>query len=131
MKRQIRRGTFETNSSSTHSLQILTSSDYDKWCNSDLYLYDGGDWCYRKSFIKPENGHIYTKDEVIAFIKASDYPPVLDFDWEDEDAICDLFRENEFYDSDYYFERDYETFEKTYKTLGGEELIIFGYYGYE
>lgn len=36
MKKQIRRGVFETNSSSVHSLTMCTSSDYDKWKNGEL-----------------------------------------------------------------------------------------------
>jgi len=31
MKRQIRRGTFETNSSSMHVIVMCMESDYDKW----------------------------------------------------------------------------------------------------
>ena len=36
MNRQIRRGVFETNSSSVHSLTMCTGSDYDKWKNGEL-----------------------------------------------------------------------------------------------
>lgn len=39
MKRQIRRGVFETNSSSVHSLTMCTKSDYDKWKDGEL-IYD-------------------------------------------------------------------------------------------
>lgn len=39
MKRQIRRGTFETNSSSVHSITMCSETDYDKWVNGEL-LYD-------------------------------------------------------------------------------------------
>ena len=39
MKRQIRRGIFETNSSSVHSLTMCTQSDYDRWKNGEL-IYD-------------------------------------------------------------------------------------------
>ena len=39
MKRQIRRGVFETNSSSCHSLTMCTHSDYDRWKNGEL-IYD-------------------------------------------------------------------------------------------
>lgn len=39
MKRQIRRGVFETNSSSVHSLTMCTQSDYDRWKNGEL-IYD-------------------------------------------------------------------------------------------
>lgn len=34
--RQIRRGVFETNSSSIHSICICTREDYDKWINDEL-----------------------------------------------------------------------------------------------
>ena len=46
MKRQIRRGVFETNSSSTHSLTICLKSDYDKWNNGNVFLFKGSGWCY-------------------------------------------------------------------------------------
>ena len=39
MKRQIRRGVFETNSSSVHSLTMCTQSDYDRWKDGEL-IYD-------------------------------------------------------------------------------------------
>ena len=31
MKRQIRRGVFETNSSSTHSITMCSNKEYEKW----------------------------------------------------------------------------------------------------
>ena len=36
MKRQIRHGVFETNSSSTHSICICTKNDYEKWKKGEL-----------------------------------------------------------------------------------------------
>ena len=36
MKRQIRRGVFETNSSSVHSITMCMKSDYDKWVSGEL-----------------------------------------------------------------------------------------------
>lgn len=36
MKYQIRQNVFETNSSSTHSLSLMSSSDYKKWINGEL-----------------------------------------------------------------------------------------------
>ena len=41
MKRQIRRGTFETNSSSVHSLTMCTQSDYDRWKMENLFMIIG------------------------------------------------------------------------------------------
>lgn len=36
MKVQIRRGVFETNSSSVHSVSICTKTDYDRWVNNEI-----------------------------------------------------------------------------------------------
>lgn len=41
MKRVIRRGVFETNSSSTHSITMVSSEDYNKWQNGELFYCDG------------------------------------------------------------------------------------------
>ena len=34
---QVRKGVFETNSSSTHSLVMAVQSEFDKWENGELY----------------------------------------------------------------------------------------------
>lgn len=39
MKETIRRGLFETNSSSVHSIVMCNSDEYNKWRNGDVY-YD-------------------------------------------------------------------------------------------
>lgn len=46
MKRQIRRGVFETNSSSMHVIVMCMESDYDRWQEDNLYLFTGSGWCY-------------------------------------------------------------------------------------
>lgn len=38
MKRQIRRGVFETNSSSTHSITMCSKEEYEKWRKGELLL---------------------------------------------------------------------------------------------
>ena len=48
MKRQIRRGVFETNSSSMHSLTICSQVEYDAWEKGEL-LMDS----YDDVFVKP------------------------------------------------------------------------------
>ena len=45
MKRQIRRGVFETNSSSVHSITMCMKSDYDRWVNGELY-WDRWNRCF-------------------------------------------------------------------------------------
>lgn len=48
IKRQIRHGVFETNSSSTHSLTMCSEEEYNAWIAGDI-LFD--DWC--EEFVKP------------------------------------------------------------------------------
>lgn len=39
MKKQIRRGVFETNSSSVHSITMCTRSDFDRWKDGELLFW--------------------------------------------------------------------------------------------
>ena len=55
----IRRGTFETNSSSTHSITMCKESDFDKWKNGEMYFK--GD--YRSSV----EGISYNADEDVVY----------------------------------------------------------------
>jgi hypothetical protein len=50
MKRTIRRGVFETNSSSTHSMTIVDAEDFDAWRRGEVY-FDR----YEDVFIKAED----------------------------------------------------------------------------
>lgn len=99
--KQIRRNVFETNSSSTHSLTMCMKSDYDKWVAGDLALDKWGD---KLVPITPE-----VKSDM-----DSKYPRYLTYD---------MFNDWEY--------MEYETFERTYKTPNGDEIVSFGYYGYD
>lgn len=129
MKRQIRRGVFETNSSSTHSLTMCLKSDYDKWVNGELLLYTGWGYGYPEDY-QPKENHFYTKEQVIEFEKSSYYPPSDDMNWNSEEAEEHL-RERDWctyenYDNDYL-----EWFEDTFTTPSGEIVMAFGQYGYD
>lgn len=50
----IRRGVFETNSSSTHSMTMCLQSDYDKWERGEV-LYDK----YNSKFVPVEEAETY------------------------------------------------------------------------
>ena len=99
MKRQIRRGVFESNSSSVHSLTMCMKSDYDKWVN--------GEFVYSR-----------WSGELVAItdgIKESM-----------ESGDGDYLTYEQFNDWEYM---EYETFKRSFKTPDGEEIISFGYYG--
>ena len=130
MKRQIRRGTFETNSSSVHSLTMCMKSDYDRWKHDDLFLFKGSDYGYLGE--SPKYNHFYTKDEAIAFEKMSKYSSIDEC--KNDDEIMEILHENEWYDYDYFWDNYceyYETFESSMTTTNGEEVISFGYYGHD
>ena len=130
MKRQIRRGVFETNSSSVHSLTMCMKSDYDRWESDNLFLFKGSDYGYLGE--SPKYNHFYTKDEAIVFEKTSKYSSIDEC--KNDDEIMEILHENEWYDYDYFWDEyceGYETFENTMTTTNGEEVVSFGYYGHD
>lgn len=117
MKRQIRRGVFETNSSSVHSITMCSSEEYQKWIDGKL-LY----WRDREKFGVRED--IIEEMQDISWLKYTN--------WEDEDEVNDVFSDEgvktyeEFFDEDWY-----ETFVNSYTTPNGEKVVAFGYYGHD
>jgi hypothetical protein len=131
MKKQIRRGVFETNSSSTHSITMMMKEDYDKWEKENLYLFDGNGNHFPKE-CRPEIGKMYTKEEVIDFLKAHDRKYEYEyFDYENnEEEFDDVRRDEEFKlieEGNEYLEGYY----KEFTTPSGETVVAFGEYGYE
>lgn len=123
MKRQIRHGVFETNSSSTHSLTMMMKSDYERWENEKLYLFNG--YTYGWDFSKPVRNNLYTRDEAVNFVKNSRYYDVND---EINDEYLKDFDFIAFDDEgNEYLEDFYEEF----TTPSGETIVAFGEYGYD
>lgn len=121
MKRQVRRGVFETNSSSTHSLTMMMKSEYDRWHTEQLYLYEGG---YGWDFDKPDKNQLYTKDEAVNFTKMNKY-------YKDEDEIDDeILKDAGFISSDDEGNEYLEGFYQEFTTPSGETIVAFGEYGY-
>ncbi len=103
MKEVIRRGIFETNSSSVHSLTMCSDDEYSKWRKGELYFGR-----YTKEFVEKSEETENERND------AGTYTQYLTYE--------------EFYDRDYI---DYETFLKKYTTLNGEIVVAFGYYGHD
>lgn len=127
MKRQIRRGVFETNSSSTHSITMCSNKEYDEFEKGNLYIERWG------------SSKLYTKEELIEkFKNITDWrtkePKYTGVDWNNEDEFNRVLEEVEYYcTADEYWNTvtdEYETFEKTYTSPTGETVVAFGYYGY-
>ena len=122
----VRLGTFETNSSSTHSITMCMESDYEKWKNGEMYWHRWNDELVSKEEVEKEMAKL--RDEFIA-----DNP---DFDENNEEWKEKLeqyinedkmyYTYEEFNDYDYI---EYETFVDSLKTPNGETVVAFGYYG--
>lgn len=124
MKRQIRRGVFETNSSSVHSITMCSDDEYKRWESGEAY-------------IQRYNGNILTRDEIIQELKEKKiwrteelrYPNV---NWDDEDEVNELIEDNDYKTySQYWDDMDFETFDDSYTTKSGEKIHAFGYYGHD
>lgn len=123
MKKQIRRGVFETNSSSTHSLTMMMKSDYERWEKEGLYLFDGSGWSW--DFNKPVTNALYTREEAVEFVKNNRY---YDSSYEvDEEYL----REMDFISFDDEGSEYLEGFYSEFTTPSGETIVAFGEYGYD
>ena len=136
MKRQIRRGVFETNSSSTHSLTMCSEDEFEAWKRGELLFKR-----WEEKFVKPtqlsdndkrdaEEEYGYTKD---------DY-------WKDWDDLSSEEKEKWYakyatthnlkdysaktYD-EYMRNGDLETFVQRYTSKSGDKIVAFGEYGYD
>ena len=132
MKRQIRFGMFESNSSSSHVMFMTSREIYDEYSNGK-YLYIGGTYGWKP--IAPERDKPYTREEVKELIKNNyEYYKEINEDDLDEDEIKeewnDVIWEAEFISEESIENQDYEEFWDSYTTPNGEEVVAFGYYGW-
>ena len=135
--RQIRRGVFETNSSSTHSLTICSEEEFEAWRNGKLLFDEWGS----EEFVPA-----YELNDSIKQMAVEEYEKnktEYSKDWEDltedaKDNYCKKYakrhyctKDNAKTYNDYMYDYDLETFEEHYTTKSGDKIVIFGKYGYD
>lgn len=108
--RQVRVGVFETNSSSTHTLVIMTKEQHDKFKKGELFL-DG-------------SHNVLTKEQIEAKYKDSIEK------WHDGDVDDFIASDNLSYESFYESAGECEDFLQEYTSPSGEKIVVFGYFGY-
>ena len=120
---QVRKGVFETNSSSTHSLVMAVQSEFDKWENGELYYCEWfGSKLKEAGFDEKD---FYTKEEV----KKACEILGIEFDSDDDDWNE---RKEHFVTYDEFCDTDYlETNEYSYTTPSGEVVKAIAKYGYD
>lgn len=119
---QIRRGVFETNSSSVHSLTMCSKEEYKKWENGEVLLNDS--WSSTFSLYKGQT--FVPADEIRRLIAEK-----CNICVGDDEEIDDELMEQGFYTEDAFWNQheEFEGFYETYRTKSGEEVVSFGYYG--
>lgn len=125
MKRIIRRATFETNSSSTHSLTMCMQSDYDKWYNGELLLA-ADTWGFEPRIEKL----FVTKEEAINLLQTCYKYLPKDIDWGDGVMVDVVMHDAGF---KWYEDRNeyLESYYGEFTTPSGETVVVFGEYGYD
>ena len=125
---QIRPNTFETNSSSTHSLVMCTMIEYVEFAKGNLYYVDWN--------TAPKKFMTFT--EVIDWMTEthklhSDDVEELNkmYQKNDLDGVAEYLRDHDVYTQDTYDDNDYEDFYEEFVTPGGETVVTFGHYGYD
>ena len=114
---KIRKGLFETNSSSTHSLTMCSEEDYYKWENGELFF---NSW----------EEQFYNKENMISDIIKRSYGAETLSDISEE-KFNKTIEDYGFYAYDRYWDDEYlEGFSDTYTTKSGETIVAFGKYGY-
>lgn len=108
--KQIRVGVFETNSSSTHSLTIVSEEDYEKWKSGELLLDTDKEELvpFPKNYVKKEDAE---EDDVD------------DEDFEDEDGVLKTYEQ--------WLDSDKEDYFGKFTTKSGDKIVAFGKYGYD
>ena len=112
---KIRQGVFETNSSSTHAMVICSKADYEKLERGEMYIDAWGE--------EP-----VTKEEVIK--RLSKYYDREELEAMNEDDFLEIVMDNGFYTLDYWRE-DLNDFKEEFTTEHGDEIVVFGRYGFD
>lgn len=124
MKRQIRRGVFETNSSSVHSLTMCSGEEYKKWENGKVLF-----WREENKFGTREDIIEETQNKRYSWSGELCYPNV---NWEDDDEVSDIFSDEGVQTCEEFFDNEwFETFKQRHTTPSGDEVVAFGYYGHD
>ena len=113
MKKQIRLGVFETNSSSTHSICICSDEEWEGFKNGKLAVNDAGKFMPIEKLV--HNPDYDEDDSPGRFIDPADSS--WDNEYENYDA----------YFSDYYL----ESYDYQYTTKSGDKIVAFGKYGHD
>lgn len=112
---KIRNNIFETNSSSTHSITMCMSDDFEKWVKGEF------------AYVRWEQRFCPIEEAVNEIIDKLDEAKA---DEEIKSHLC-LYSDRKFWSYDDWLEdKWYEKYEEIFTTPSGENVVAFGYYGH-
>ena len=115
MKVKIRYGSFETNSSSTHSLIICSDEEFEKFKNGELYM-------------DSYSGKLLSEDQIIESEKKWHKDEILS----DEELLEIALGDGQYSNYLHYLNNEYlEYYEREFTTKSGDKIVAFGLYGYD
>ena len=127
--KQVRSNTFETNSSSTHSICMCTKDQYDSWASDwdslkvDSVLYSN----YEEKLVAVEEAVKYA-NRYHDYVELSD---ILDTDSPKHDNAVDYMRDEGFMTCGDFDDYTEEVYYDEFVTPGGETVVAFGNYGWD
>lgn len=137
--RQVRRGTFETNSSSTHSLTVCTEEEFNKWIHGKLMFDTYNDVLvevntkisdeqkeYAKEYYEKSKGSFWKSWEQLSEEEIEAWYVKYMNDYNKVDMYRYLTRDQFLYDYS-----SLESFTERYTSPSGDKLVVFGKYGYD
>lgn len=118
---KVRRGVFETNSSSTHTMTMCDDDTYTKWMNNEIYWDNDNDVLVKEDEMFAEIAESYG-DDAVTELKAMRE--------QSEETFLDSLAEYSYYTRKSFREaHTYEHFHDKFVTAGGETVHTFGWYG--
>ena len=128
MKKQVRLGVFETNSSSTHTLTICTKKEYDKWKNGKTVLDE-----WTNKFVDIEELTDKEMQSYYESMRKPYYKDYKDLDTFEKQTLKEEYIRNEVNGTtylDWVDDDDLETYTENYISESGDTIVVFGKYGY-
>lgn len=137
MKRQVRRGVFETNSSSTHSITMCSEEEFESWKRGEVLFDEWGE----REFVSANNLSDSVKEEARQYYES--HKDDFQKDWNDlsegakQKCYTKYAKEIDLIDSDaktyeeYMNEGYLETYVNRYTSKSGDKIVAFGKYGHD
>lgn len=135
MKVQIRHGVFETNSSSTHAVALLSDEEYKKYQNEEIYMSRHGGFITKEELDKKKNK---AKERKIKHITEA-WGDKTDWDYEHlhryyktlDEAIDNIDEEELYSDELYEYDENNMEIEHVEREFNGVKVHALSVYGYD